>query len=167
MTVTRSLLHHYASQLSGLAQAETTPSSPGLAWLRAQLRIRSGRASPDDILLYGSAQARADTLRERAAEEGAALMPQLRAFLNEGKPRKLAQEAFWLMLRLGDAAEPAAQEMFSSSNWTERKAATCLLRRWGKLTREQHATARNDSHIAVRFAADYNPRYGSNRKHAH
>ena len=57
------------------------------------------------------------------------------------------------MLRLGDAALPMAMEMLGSAHWTERKAAVCLLRRWGRLTPEHKARAESDPHIAVGHAA--------------
>jgi hypothetical protein len=44
--------------------------------------------------------------------------------------------------------------MFKSENWKERKAAVCLLRRWGELTDERKAQALNDEHIAVRRASE-------------
>ena len=46
-----------------------------------------------------------------------------------------------------------AEEMIGSEDWAERKAAVCLLRRWGKLTPEQQAQAERDPHIAVQHAA--------------
>jgi hypothetical protein len=67
----------------------------------------------------------------------------------------VAQEAFWQMERLGNAALPVALEMLASEHWTERKAAVCLLRRWGKLTAGQKAKAEQDSHVAVRHAANW------------
>jgi hypothetical protein len=163
MRVARAVLQHYAPELGSHSGLRASSPSPGASWLQAQLRMRSGKATADDTLLHASAQARVDALRERVADEGAACIPRLREFLREGRPRKVAQEAFWQMLDLGAAAEPTVLEMFSSDSWTERKAATCLLRRWGKLTPEQYTTARNDQHIAVRFCVDRNPRYGTNR----
>lgn len=166
MTVARAVLRHYAPELGSRPDMQTSSSSPGVSWLQAQLRMRSGKATADDTLLYASAQARADALRELVAAEGAACIARLRECLRQGKPRKVAQEAFWQMLDLGAAAEATVLEMFSSASWPERKAATCLLRRWGKLTPQQYATARNDQHIAVRFCVDQNPRYGINRSDA-
>jgi len=84
-------------------------------------------------------------------------LPDLRRCLREGRPRKVAQEAFRQMLRLGDQAEPVALEMLESERWTERKAAAALLRRWGKLTPAQKARAEQDSHVAVRHAGRRRP----------
>jgi hypothetical protein len=61
------------------------------------------------------------------------------------------------MYALREAAEPVVLEMLKSDAWTERKAAVCLLRRWGKLTPEQEDRARNDPHVAVRHAAQRHP----------
>jgi hypothetical protein len=44
--------------------------------------------------------------------------------------------------------------MLESADWLERKAAVCLLRRWGKLTEEQRQLAQADEHVAVRAAAE-------------
>jgi len=59
------------------------------------------------------------------------------------------------MLRLEDTA--LAEEMLASTEWTERKAAASLLRRWGRLTPEQKEQAEHDEHVAVRHAARRNP----------
>ncbi len=83
----------------------------------------------------------------------------LREHLRAGQPRKLAQEAFRQMLRLGDAALPTAIEMASSPHWPERKAAYCLLRRWEKLTADQKGRAAKDSSVAVRHAAEWESSY--------
>ena len=93
-------------------------------------------------------------LRMLVEQEGAAMLPELRHCLKRGKPRKVAQEAFNQMLRLGARAMSIVEEMFASEHWTERKAAVGLLKRWGKLTPEQVEKARSDSHVAVRRAAD-------------
>ncbi|MCY3020131.1 MAG: hypothetical protein NTW87_14025 [Planctomycetota bacterium] len=98
-------------------------------------------------------------MRRLARETGAALLPELRRCLSEGQPRKVAQEAFWQMFRLGQAAMPVVQEMLVSEAWPERKAAVSLLRRWGKLTPRQQARARKDPRLAVRHAADWHPGY--------
>ena len=58
---------------------------------------------------------------------------------------------------MGDVAAgcaPTALEMLESADWLERKAAVCLLRRWGKLTEEQRQLAQADEHVAVRAAAE-------------
>ena len=47
-----------------------------------------------------------------------------------------------------------ALEMLASADWLERKAAVCLLLRWGKLTEQQRQKARADEHVAVRAAAE-------------
>ena len=93
-------------------------------------------------------------LRMLADQEGAAMLPELRDCLKKGKPRKVAQEAFNQMLRLGDQATSMVEEMFASEHWTERKAAVGLLKRWGKLTPEQIEQARSDPHVAVQQATN-------------
>ena len=57
------------------------------------------------------------------------------------------------MCGLGDIALPIARDMLASAHWPERKAAVGLLKRWGTLTPEDLAAARNDPHVAVRHAA--------------
>ena len=52
-----------------------------------------------------------------------------------------------------NAARPDVDAMLTSDHWTERKAAVCLLRRWGKLSATQQAQVRRDEHVAVRQAA--------------
>ena len=83
------------------------------------------------------------------------MLPELRRHLASGRPQQnlLSKEAFWQMLRLGEAAQPTAQQMLGSEDWRERKAAVCLMRRWGTLTDRQRQRAVADSHIAVRHAA--------------
>ena len=85
-------------------------------------------------------------------QRGAQLVPQLRRIL-AGTPRcrgKVARRAFWQMFRLGEATLPTVLDMLASDNWRERKAAVCLLKRWGKLTLEYKARALGDAHVAVR-----------------
>ncbi|MFC1526289.1 sigma-70 family RNA polymerase sigma factor [Candidatus Latescibacterota bacterium] len=92
-------------------------------------------------------------VRLLARQRGTEYLPQLRQALAAARPRKVAQEAFHQMLRMGERALPATMEMLESKHWGERKAAVCLLRRWGKLTPEIRARAETDDHIAVRHAA--------------
>jgi len=82
------------------------------------------------------------------------MLPELRQCLQKGKPRKIAQEAFRQMYRLGDEALTTVHDMFISGFWTERKAAVCLLKRWNKLLPAQIEQANSDPHIAVRQAAN-------------
>ena len=131
--------------------------SPEMAWAIAQARLAAGTATPADLVHQGPPTLRADALRKLAAQSGAAALPDLRRCLAEGSPKKLAREAFWRMHELRGAAEPVALEMLESPHWTERKAAVCLLRRWGKLTPEQKARAAADPHVAVRHAANWHP----------
>ena len=131
--------------------------SPELAWAVAQARLGAGTATPADLVHHGPPTLRADALRKLAAQSGAAALPDLRRCLAEGSPKKLAREAFWRMHELRGAAEPVAMEMLESLHWTERKAAVCLLRRWGTLTPAQQARAAADPHVAVRHAANWHP----------
>jgi len=94
-------------------------------------------------------------MRILARQRGPKFLPELRHCLRDGGPGKVAKEAFWQMLRMGEAAMPTVDEMLASENWTERKAALCLLRRWGKLTPAQQARGKADPHVAVRHAADW------------
>ena len=128
--------------------------------LWALVRRRSDAAGPllDAMFREGVPSARAAAARILGRRDGAEFIPELRRALREGKPRKPAQEAFRRMLKLGDAAVPAAREMLQSEHWPERKAAVCLLRRWGKLAPEEKERAREDEHVAVRHAAEWKPR---------
>ena len=85
------------------------------------------------------------------------LLPRLRECLAAGRPRKVAQEAFWQVHRRRDEAGPMVEQMRRSALWTERRAAVALLRRWGQLTASQRAEAEADSHVAVRHAARWKP----------
>ena len=95
-------------------------------------------------------------VRILARQRGADFLPELRKCLGNGRPHngEVAREAFWEMHRLGKAAEPTALDMLTSTDWLERKAAVCLLRRWGKLTAQQRQQARADEHVAVRKAVE-------------
>jgi len=158
--VARSVVRHYPDELCAWADAEgVPPDRPQIAWALAKVRLASGRGTPEDLLRHGTPSSRMAAVRSLAHERGAAFIPELRTCLREGQPRKVAQEAFWQMHRLGDDAIPAAEEMLESGHWPERKAAVCLLRRWGKLTPEQKARAEADEHIAVRHAANWHPDY--------
>ena len=139
------------------ANEQQVASCPPLAWALARVRLDAGAPTADDLCRVGPPSVRAANLRRRARDSGQATLPGLRACLRENKPHKVAQEAFRQMLRLGDAALPVAVEMLESDHWTERKAAVCLLRRWGKLTSDQKARALADTHIAVCHAAEWHP----------
>ena len=52
---------------------------------------------------------------------------------------------------------PAVEEMIGSEHWTERKAAACLLRRWGKLTPARRQQLLRLPHAAVSHAVDWHP----------
>ncbi len=86
-----------------------------------------------------------------ARRRGADYLPELRQRLATGRSA-IARSAFRAVERLGQEAVPMAEDMLSTQNWKERKAAVCLLRRWGILTDEQRATAEADEHVAVRRA---------------
>ncbi|MEW6754777.1 MAG: hypothetical protein AB1505_27920, partial [Candidatus Latescibacterota bacterium] len=105
----------------------------------------------------GPPAARAAATRILARQRGAAFLPELRQCLAAGRPRKVAQEAFWQVHRLRATARPMVEEMCQSPLWTERRAAVALLRRWGELTPAQRAAAEADPHVAVRHAARWKP----------
>jgi len=157
----RSLVRNFAGRLVEWVRtgAPDPSSSQELAWAVARARLATGEATPADLVEHGPPTLRADALRKVVGEVGRAALPELRRCLAEGKPKKLAREAFWRMHALGAAAEPVARDMLSSSLWTERKAAVSLLRRWGKLTPRQKAECRRDPHVAVRHAAEWHPSY--------
>jgi len=125
--------------------------APALAWLFA----KAGRLSGDvgaKMLRDGAPAARAAAIRSLARTQGAKCIPALRQVLREGTGGKAARQAFRAMCKLGEAAEGAAVEMLTSPYWSERKAAVCLLKRWGKFTEDQAAQAAKDPHPAVRSA---------------
>jgi len=158
--VARSVVRYYPDELCAWADAESVPADrPQVAWALAKVRLASGRGTPDDLLRHGTPSSRMAAVRALARENGAAFIPELRRCLCEGRPRKVAQEAFWQMFRLRDAARPAVEQMLESEHWTERKAALCLLRRWGTLTPEQQEQGEADEHIAVRHAANWHPNW--------
>jgi len=155
--VSRTIIHYYRERLSAWVDAEKpdTAGCPGLTWLIAQVRIANSEAAAEDVFYHGGPAAQAAAAKELAYKKGADFIPSLRQCLREGKPRKVAQEAFRQMYRFGNAAMPTVTEMLGSEMWTERKSAVCLLRRWGKLSSEQKARAEADPHIAVRHAAKW------------
>jgi HEAT repeat protein len=165
----RELMRNYPERLiEWVRTAEPDlSSSHELAWALARARMAAGQATPADLLDHGPPTLRADALRKHVAEAGPAALPELRRCLAEGKPKKLAREAFWRMLALRDAAEPVARDMLNSPLWTERKAAVSLLRRWGKLTLQQQAEAGRDPHVAVRHAAEWHPSQVEAAKRGH
>ena len=87
-------------------------------------------------------------------QRGAQMLPELRQHLSSKgcHNRLLAREAFWQMHRLGEQAAPTAIQMLDSEDWKERKAAICLLRRWGTLSEAQRQRGLGDPHIAVQHA---------------
>ena len=127
--------------------------SDGIAWALARVRIARDSATINDLYQYGTPTVRAAALRKLARDAGADFLPELRRVLREGRPKKVAREAFGQMRRLRVAAMPTALEMLESEHWTERKAAVGLLRRWHKLTDAQRNRAKTDPHMAVRHAA--------------
>jgi len=157
--VSRALAVRYGDRLLRWAEehSEETARSPQITWAVAKVRISSGAGSAEEVFHYGAPSVRAAALRKLASEKGAEMLPELRRCLCEGQPGKVTQEAFRQMLRLRDAALPSALDMLKSDNWAERKAAYCLLRRWGKLTTKQSEAGRKDPHIAVRHAARWHP----------
>jgi RNA polymerase sigma-70 factor (ECF subfamily) len=153
--VSRTLAGKYREELTEWIEAggdRLTANIPAVVWTLARSRLAQAGPMVEEIFQDGSPSIRAAAARILARQREASFLPELRRCLAEGQPRKVAQEAFRQVLRLGDVALPTVEEMFNSERWTERKAAVCLLRRWGKLTPEQKARAENDPHIAVRQA---------------
>jgi len=146
------------------ADGEQRASFPGVMWTLARSRKLPQEGEPVSDMIEAMALEAPPSIRQAAVrllarQRGAAYLPQLRQFLAEGRPHKVAREAFWQMHRLGDQAMATATEMLDSEHWTERKAAVCLLRRWGKLTPEQKARAEADEHIAVRHGTSMYVKY--------
>jgi len=157
--ISRALAVRYGDRLLRWAEEHSreTAESPEITWAVAKVRIAPGTSSAEEVFRYGAPSVRAAALRKLASEKGSGILPELRRCLCEGTPRKVAQEAFRCMLRLGNAAVGTAEQMLTSEHWTERKAAYCLLRRWGKLTDEQRKRGEKDPHVAVRHAANWHP----------
>ena len=137
------------------AQGEDMPASATITWAVAQARLAGGEESVRDVLAHGTPAARSAALRKLGETKGPELLPELRRYLREGKPSKVARRAFRQMLRMPDAAMETVQDMLTSDHWTERRAAYSLLRQWHKLTDEQKAIGLADAHPAVRNAADW------------
>ncbi|MFA6109057.1 MAG: sigma-70 family RNA polymerase sigma factor [Candidatus Latescibacterota bacterium] len=127
-----------------------------LLWTLARSRADAG-STIEGFFADGPPAARAAATRILARQQGAALLPRLRECLAAGRPRKVAQEAFWQVHRLREDARPMVEEMRRSPLWTERRAAVSLLRRWGELTPPQRAEAEADPHVAVQHAARWKP----------
>ena len=123
-------------------------------WMLAKLRPGKALQDASDLLGASTPSARAAGVRIMARRDGGRAIPQLRTLLRETRPGKVAQTAFWEMFKMREDAAPVARDMLASEHWGERKAAVCLLRRWGELTDEEKARACKDKHIAVRHAAE-------------
>ena len=119
--------------------------------------MQTGHPAAIDLLHHGQPTVRAEALGRLVEQSGPAVLPELRRCLAEGRPKKLAREAFWRIHALGPEAEPVILQMLDSPLWTERKAAVCLLRRWGRLTDQQKVRAEGEPHVAVRHAANWHP----------
>ncbi|MCK4300879.1 MAG: HEAT repeat domain-containing protein, partial [Planctomycetes bacterium] len=156
--VSQTLASRYGQQLFDWieGQGRALASMPVVTWTLAKSRATSAGPMIGELFREGTPAVRAGAVRILARRRGPAFLPELRRCLREG-PRKVAQEAFWQIHRLGQAAMPTVEAMLASDHWTERKAAVCLLRRWGKLTLKLKARAESDSHVAVRHAANWHP----------
>jgi RNA polymerase sigma-70 factor (ECF subfamily) len=154
-TLLRALAAHYGPQSAAWMAASAGRLAEVPALVRALARSRATvRDSTIEMLLRDPRPSvRTAAVKILARQRGAGFLLELRRRLREGRPGKVAREAFWQMLWLRDAALPTAQAMLDSEHWTERKAAVALLRRWGKLTPDQQAQATKDPHVAVRVAA--------------
>ena len=157
--VSRALIAHYPEKLERWAESRRKDlvDCPEIAWALAKVRLSAGKETPKDVYKCGTPNIRAAVLRKLAVERGVDFLPELRRCLREGRPGKVAREAFRQMYRLGEVAMSTVEQMLESQQWTERKAAYCLLRRWGKLTTEQRKRGEEDSHVAVRHAANWHP----------
>jgi RNA polymerase sigma-70 factor (ECF subfamily) len=127
--------------------------NPALAWTLSRIPGEEGLMWMEKLSREGTPTARGAAIRRLARERGAAFVPELRKLLREGKPKKVMRVAYREMLRREQDALPTVLEMLESEHWPERKSAVVLLRRWGRLTPEQAARAKNDPHPAVRRAA--------------
>jgi hypothetical protein len=123
-----------------------------LLWTLARFPLRKATLIAERVWCGNSRGAGAAALRILARQKGAEFIPELRQVLREGKPVKIAREAFWALHKLRDAAIPTVRKMLESEHWTERKAAVCLLRRWNLLADTDRARALKDPHLAVRLA---------------
>lgn len=153
--VARTLAAHCSDQLRAWLEGEGAKltATPGPVWALANSTTTPSDAVTEVLLEEGTPAVRAAAVRLLASAKGASALPVLRRLLREGRPRKVAQEAFGRMRRLRDAAHDTALAMLESEHWTERKAAVALLRRWGKLTPDLAERAESDPHPAVRKAA--------------
>lgn len=150
----RVIAQWYGEEL--LAWIESDPAAArnhDVAWALARCPSVKGASAMETLYREGDPVVRIAAMRVLARDRGAAFLPELRECLRRGKPGKLASDAFWLMHGFGDQARPIVEEMLGSEHWTERKAAVCLLRRWGSLSEEQKTSAKSDPHVAVRQAA--------------
>jgi RNA polymerase sigma factor (sigma-70 family) len=123
-----------------------------LLWTLAWFPLRKTTPIAERVWRGNTRGAGAAALRILARQMGDELVTELRQVLREGKPVKVAREAFWAMHKLRDAAIPTVREMLESEHWTERKAAVCLLRRWNLLADADRAHALKDQCAAVRLA---------------
>ena len=152
--VSYALARHYGTKLAELvAKGESSVRDSAVVWALARSRPKEDVPAVEEAFHKGTPAVREAALRILARQRGASFVPELRRCLREGKPKKVACEAFQQMRRLSEAALPDALDMFESEHWTERKSATLLLKYWGKLTKEQHERAKQDPHAAVRDAA--------------
>ena len=126
-----------------------------LLWTLARFPLRTAAPIAERVWRSNTRGAGAAALRILARQKGAEFIPELRQVLREGKPVRIAREAFWAMHNLRDAAVPTVREMLESEHWTERKAAVSLLRRWNLLADTDRARALKDPHPAVRLAVRY------------
>lgn len=131
------------------------PASGELMWALEQAKLARGHVVLD-VAGQGTPTAQADALRELARSRGADAIPELQRRLVDA-PAKVAREAWRLLLQMGAAADEALGAMLSADHWAQRKAAVSILRRRGKLNAQQLAAAKQDPHLAVRRAAEWQP----------
>jgi len=139
--VSGTVARRYGEKFADWIEADPTRlgSVARVMWTLARSRHPRAGKMVETLSREGSPAVRAAAVRVLARQKGKSCLSELRQHLRAGRPRKAAQEAFRQMLRLRETARPLAEEMLGSEHWTERKAAVCLLRRWGKLTKSQKA----------------------------
>ncbi len=155
--ISRTLAQRYGKELAEWIDADKRRllDVPTVVWTLAKGRSAQIGPMVEELYREGTPSARMAAVRILARQKGQGFLAELRWCLREGSPRKVAQETFWQVYRLGEAAMPTVREMLQSEHWTERKAAVSLLRRWDKLTPGEEKRAKADPHVAVRHAADW------------
>jgi len=156
--ITRILVRHYPAQLKAwaLEKGDDLVRFPAAACAAARVPLGKDDEALSALLVSAPPAAHAAAVSSLVKQRGAESAEHLRGCLRAGRPGKVARRAFKEMLRLGAPALPTVREMLVAPDWTERKAAVGLLRRWRVLAPEQRTAATKDPHVAVRHAATGN-----------